>query len=89
MSKPTAAAKAAAFADMPPDHHEGITARSKHHIKAPAHIVLSFGGDYVTWCTGAPALRETPMYGAARCRQCVALLREFHEECGDPGGLST
>lgn len=78
----SAADKAAAFAEMPPAFREGIAARSKFRINPPAHIVVPDGPGYVTWCTSAPGLAETPLLNARRCPACVALLREYHEECG-------
>lgn len=66
--------------NIPSGHTQGIAARSKYRIVAPAHIVIPVGNGYQTWCTGAPALTETPL--GKPCRECLALQREYHEECG-------
>jgi len=81
----TAADKATAFADLPYGHREGIAARSKYRIAPVVHIVVPTGdGSYVTWCTSASGMAETPLPNPRRCRVCVALLREYHEEyCDD------
>lgn len=68
--------------NVPSGYVEGIATRSKHRIKAVAHLLVSCGdGSYRTWCTAAPAMAETPL--GDPCRKCVALLRERREEYGD------
>jgi hypothetical protein len=68
--------------NLPQGHTQGIAARSKYRIVAPVHIVVPSGSGYLTWCTAAPAMAETAL--GKPCRVCTALLREYHEECGEP-----
>jgi hypothetical protein len=73
--------------NMPPAHIQGIAARSKHRIRARAHIVVLDGGEYRTWCTAAAALAETAL--GDPCPKCLALLREYHDEYDGPAERCT